>query len=77
MTDSLKPEMESRKSEPTPGLAVDREVPTKQLERNPIISIDLRIRVRRAKYRVDFVRVLKWISTLLVIGLRMYQLLHT
>lgn len=47
-----------------------------QVRRNPILSIDLRIRIRGAIYRVDIVRVLKWLATLLVIGTRIYRLLH-
>lgn len=44
-----------------------------QEKRNPIISIDLQIRLRSVVYEVDLARVLKWCVTLTVIFARLYR----
>ena len=47
-----------------------------QEKRNPILSIDVRVRFRGAIYRIDLARILKWAGALLVLGIRLYRTIH-
>lgn len=47
-----------------------------QEKRNPILSIDIQIRFRGALYEISFTRVLKWLGTFAIVGLRLYRSLH-
>ena len=47
-----------------------------QEKRNPILSIDLQIRLRGEVYEIDLTRVLKWVTFLALAGLRLYHSWH-
>jgi hypothetical protein len=74
MTGTTKPRIASGKKDLTFGLAGYREeVQMDQEKRNPILSIDLQIRLRGAVYEINLTRVLKWLGVLVVAGLRIYR----
>lgn len=77
MTGTTKPRIASGKKDLTFGLAGYREeVQMDQEKRNPILSIDVRVRFRGAIYRIDLARILKWAGALLVLGIRLYRTIH-
>lgn len=47
-----------------------------QEKRVPILSIDIQICFRGALYEINVTRVLKWLGTLAIVGLRLYRSLH-
>lgn len=68
MTNRLQPEIEARKSAPTPvGSPKETQI------RSPLLSVDLQIRLRGELYELNLARLLKWVALLAVAAMRIYR----